>query len=93
MDNRINEIRRKISVLRAEMALVEAAIRDQVNHDQDCAEAAGRLMTMRAEVADLVGRWKAAGGAQWLPSVGEHLKKSERPARPNRAGRSVIGRP
>jgi hypothetical protein len=93
MDNRINEIRRKISVLRAEMALAEAAIRDQVNHDLDCTETACRLMAMRTEVADLVGRWKAAGGSGWLPAVGEHLKKSDRlVGRSNRTGRSVAGR-
>ena len=58
MDNKINEIRRKISTLRAEMSLVEASIRDQVNRDLDCSGASYRLMAMRAEVAELVGRWK-----------------------------------
>jgi hypothetical protein len=69
MDNRINEIRRKISALRAEMAEIEAAVRDQVNHDLDCTTDARRLMAMRAELAGLIGRWKAAGGSEQLPSV------------------------
>jgi hypothetical protein len=56
MDNKINEIRRRISTLRAEMTLVEATIRDQVNHDLDCTEASYRLLAMRAEVAELIGR-------------------------------------
>ena len=56
MDNKINEIRRKISALRAEMSLVEASIRDQVNRDLDCSEASYRLMAMRAEVTELIGR-------------------------------------
>jgi hypothetical protein len=72
MDNRINEIRRKISSLRAEMGSLEATVRQQVNQGQDCAEAANTLMAMRAEVADLVRQWKAAGGSEWLPA--ERLK-------------------
>jgi hypothetical protein len=44
------------------MTDVEAAIRDLVNHDQDCTETSRRLMAMRAQVAALVGEWKAAGG-------------------------------
>ena len=69
MDNRINEIRRKISALRAEMAEIEAAVRDQVNHDLDCTTDAKRLMAMRAELSGLICRWKAAGGSEPLPSV------------------------
>ncbi|MGF6309071.1 chorismate mutase [Bradyrhizobium sp. i1.8.4] len=76
MDNKINEIRRKISTLRAEMTLVEASIRDQVNRDLDCSEASYRLMAMRAEVAKLIGRWKAAGGGDPLPTVRERLSRS-----------------
>ena len=76
MDNKINEIRRRISTLRAEMTLVEASIRDQVNRDLDCSEASYRLMAMRAEVAELVGRWKAAGGGERLPAVQERLSRS-----------------
>ncbi|KJC35670.1 hypothetical protein UP09_31100 [Bradyrhizobium sp. LTSP885] len=77
MDNKINEIRRKISALRAEMTLVEAAIRDQVNRDLDCSEASYRLLAMRAEVADLIGRWKATGGCDRLPTVRERLTQSQ----------------
>ena len=81
MDNKINEIRRKISALRVEMTLVEAAIRDQVNRDLDCSEASYRLLAMRAEVAELIGSWKAAGGGDRLPTVRERLTRShaERP--------------
>jgi len=49
MDNRINEIRRKISALRAEMLAIEDSIRDQINHDLDCTEASLRLMALRRE--------------------------------------------
>src|SRR5579862_9720827 len=77
MDNKINEIRRKISTLRAEMTLVEATIRDQVNRDLDCTEASCRLLAMRAEVAELVRRWKASGGGDRMPTVRERLSRSQ----------------
>ena len=47
MDNKINEIRRKISFLRSEMLDLEDAIRAQVNRDEDCSAAALRLMGLR----------------------------------------------
>jgi chorismate mutase len=75
MDNRINEIRRKISSLRAEMGSLEVTVRQQVNQGLDCAEAAYCLMAMRAEVVELIGQWKAAGGGEWLPAGREPLKK------------------
>ena len=84
MDNRINEIRRKISALRSEMTDVEAAIRDLVNHDQDCTETSCRLMGMRAQVAALVGEWKAAGGGERLPTFPARLIRT--------AGSSPIGK-
>ena len=80
MDNRINKIYIKISVLRAEMAGVEVAIRDQINHDLDCSEASYRLIAMRAEVAALVGQWRAAGGGERLPSMPERLSRDHRSA-------------
>ncbi len=62
MDNRINEIFRKISTLRSGMPDLEAAVRDQVNCGLDCTENSLRLIGMRKELAHLVGEWKAAGG-------------------------------
>ena len=89
MDNRINEIRRKISLLRADMVLVEDAMRDQIRHDLDSTEAALRLMAMRTELAALVAEWKAAGGSEPLPTIQERLKASNRPAqKPKTATRS-----
>ncbi|MDH2381145.1 hypothetical protein [Bradyrhizobium sp. CER78] len=58
------------------MTLIEASIRDQVNRDLDCSEASYRLMAMRAEVTELIGRWKAAGGGERLPTVRERLSRS-----------------
>ena len=80
MDNRINETRRKISLLRAEMVRVEDAMRDQIRHDLDSTEAALRLMEMRKELAALVAEWRAAGGNDHLPTIQERLKANNRPA-------------
>jgi hypothetical protein len=71
MDNRINQIRRNISDLRARMPAVEDAIRDQINLDQDCTEASLKLMAIRAELASLVAEWRAAGGSDPLPTLRE----------------------
>ena len=89
MDNRINEIRRKIRSLRAEMVGVEDAMRDQIRNDLGSTESALRLMAMRKELAALVADWKAAGGSDPLPTIEERLKANNRPAeRPKTATRS-----
>jgi chorismate mutase len=80
MDNRINEIRRKISSLRAEMPRVEKTMHDQIRNDLDCTESALQLMAMRTELAALVAQWKAAGGSDPLPTIEERLKANKRPA-------------
>jgi hypothetical protein len=61
MDNRINEIRRKISALRAEMLAIEDTIRDQINYDLDCTEASLRLMALRGEMVELLQQRRLAG--------------------------------
>jgi hypothetical protein len=78
MDNRINEIRRKISALRADMAELEGSIRGQIKHDLECSESAMRLMAMRQELAALIGDWKAAGGGDRLPTVEARPKENPR---------------
>jgi low affinity Fe/Cu permease len=89
MDNRINEIRRKIRSLRAEMVGVEDAMHDQIRNDLDSTESALRLIAMRKELAALVAEWKAAGGSDPLPTIEERLKANNRPAeRPKTATRS-----
>jgi hypothetical protein len=80
MDNRINEIRRKMSVLRGDMVRVEDTMRDQIRHDLDSTQSALRLMAMRTELATLVAEWKAAGGSEPLPTIQERLKANNRPA-------------
>ena len=80
MDNRINEIRRKMSVLRSDMVRVEDTMHEQIRHDLDSTEAALRLMAMRAELAALVAEWKAAGGSEHLPTIEERLTANNRSA-------------
>ena len=80
MDNRINEIRREINHLRAEMVRVEDSMRDQIRRDLDSTEAALRLMAMRTELAALVADWRAAGGSEPLPTIRERLAANNRPA-------------
>ena len=53
MDNNLNEIRRKIKFLRAEMLGAEDNIRKQVNRAEDCSEAAMHLMAMRVAMLGL----------------------------------------
>ena len=89
MDNRFNEIRRKISALRAEMLVMEKAVRDLVNRDLDCTDLASRLMAMRAELAELIRRWREAGGGDRVSVVAERLGKDAQPRshrKPAKAG-------
>ncbi len=83
MDNRINEIRRKISALRAEMMDLDQAVRNQVRQDQDCSATALVLMTRRKELVVLIEEWKAAGGGDRLPNAQERLAQQGRPGMSN----------
>jgi hypothetical protein len=83
MDNRINEIRRKISALRLEMADVEASVRELVDRDRDCTEQALAQMDLRRKINLLIGEWKAAGGGDVLPDIRDRVrsvKKIDKPA-------------
>ncbi|KRR24790.1 hypothetical protein CQ14_05450 [Bradyrhizobium lablabi] len=74
MDNKLNEIRRKIRLLRTEMLTAGDNIRRQVNRDEDCSEAATRLMAMRAAMVGLIGKRNRLGGEERLLNVDERLK-------------------
>lgn len=74
MDNRLNQIRKEMSALRADMLRAQAVIRHQVNHDHDCTQAARRVMAMRARMSALVREWTRLGGIAHLPTVEERLK-------------------
>jgi hypothetical protein len=85
MDNRLNRIRKEMNVLRVEMLRVEDAIREQVNHDQDCTNAAQRVMAMRATMTALIKEWTHLGGIAHLPTVEERLKEKRGPSTKARA--------
>jgi hypothetical protein len=81
MDNRINEIRRKIRVLRLEMADVEASVRNLVERGCDCTERSLAQMDLRRRINLLIGEWKAAGGSDVLPDVRFRPAKTGNPVR------------
>jgi hypothetical protein len=54
MDNRINQIRKKIGALRVSMLEAEAIMHDHINRDEECSEIAGGIMVMRAAMSLLV---------------------------------------
>jgi hypothetical protein len=78
MDNRLNEIRRKISFLRSEMLATEDIISKQINRDEDCTEASLRLMAMRTTMLGLIGERDSLGGSERLLDVEERLKAEYR---------------
>ena len=80
MDNKLNEIRRKIKFLRAEMLGAENNIRKQVNRAEDCSEAAMHLMAMRVAMLGLIGERNRLGGEERLLNVDERLKLDVRAA-------------
>ena len=71
MDNRLNEIRRKISFLRSEMLATEDIIRKQINRDEDCTDASLELMAMRTT---MLGERDSLGGSERLLDVEARLK-------------------
>src|SRR6476619_4972253 len=54
MDNRINEIRKKIRALRVSMLEADAIMHEQLNRDEECSEIDGEIMVMRAAMSLLV---------------------------------------
>jgi predicted DNA-binding protein (UPF0278 family) len=81
MDNKINEIRRKIRSLRARMLDSEGSIRDQVNRGLDCTETSVQLMAMRREMVSLIRERDALGGREECPNIAERLRENYRPVR------------
>ena len=74
MDNTLNEIRRKISLLRSQMLAAEDVIRKQIDRDEDCTGASLRLMAMRTKMLGLIADRDSLGGSEPLLNVEERLK-------------------
>jgi hypothetical protein len=79
MNNKLNEIRRKITFLRSEMLRAEEAIRKQVNRNEDCTVASLQVMAMRAGLLVLISERNRLGGCERLLDVDEMLKAARRP--------------
>ena len=92
MNNKLNEIRRKIRMLRTEMLSAEDNIRKQVNRDEDCSEAATRLMAMRAAMVGLIAERNRLGGEERLLNVDERLKLDVRAVSRKQLARALDGR-
>ena len=80
MDNKLNEIRRKIRFLRSEMLSAEATIRRQVNCDEDCSGASMQLMAMRVVMLGLIAERNRLCGEERLLDVDDRLKLEYRAA-------------
>ena len=52
---------------------LEACVRDLLNRDLDCSESALQLLGVRQDMKRLIADWKAAGGGDLLPNVGERV--------------------
>jgi hypothetical protein len=78
MDNKINENRKKIRLLRTQMLEAEAAIRARIGRDEDCTETSLALMTMRAEMSGL-SKERARLGDDKEPILVERLMRPRRP--------------
>jgi hypothetical protein len=74
MDNRINQIRRSIGLMRARTLELEALVHEQIRQNLDCAQSAGEQLAARREIAKLIGEWKAAGGGNRLPDPASHKR-------------------
>ena len=55
------------------MTDLEASVRDLVNRGRDCSESALRLLGLRQDMKRLIADWKAAGGGDLLPNIGERV--------------------
>jgi hypothetical protein len=82
MDNKINEIRRKINFLRTEMLRYEDTIRAQINRDEDCSQSSMQLMAMRVVMLGLIAERNRLGGEERLLNIDEMLKVDYRAVMP-----------
>lgn len=86
MDNRINEIRKQIRVLRTSMIEAEVVMRAQIKRDEDCAFVAGEMLKMRTVMSRLVAERTELGDRE--PIVVNAVVSRRSPALP-----AVLARP
>jgi hypothetical protein len=87
MDNKLNDIRRKISFLRGEMLRYEDTIRRQVNRDEDSSQSSLQLMAMRVVMLGLIAERNRLGGEERLLDFNERLKVHDRAVGRGSSGR------
>jgi hypothetical protein len=80
VDNTLNEIRRRISLLRSQMLATEDVIRKQIDRDEDCTDSSLRVLAMRTKMLGLIGERDRLGGSEPLLNVEERLR-AEHPVR------------
>jgi len=64
MDNHLNDVRKQITDLRAEMDTLENQIRLEVRSGLECGEASHRLLEARRQMVRLIQERNALGGAE-----------------------------
>jgi hypothetical protein len=87
MDNRINEIRKKIRALRVSMLEAEAVMREQINREGDCSFVAGEILKMRAVMSHFVRERTLLGDGE--PILVNSFFVPRRPPAPKPAARPV----
>ena len=76
MDNKINEMRRKIKKLRDVMLATQRAMQAELAHDRDCSRAAQTLISQRLEMARLATARKVLGD---LTPIGPDVRDTYNP--------------
>jgi hypothetical protein len=61
MDNKINDLRRKIKALREAMLITQRAMQAEIACDRDCSHAALELLGLRTRMARLVDERRTFG--------------------------------
>jgi hypothetical protein len=87
--DKLNEVRRRITVLRSRMLATEDLIRKQMGRDQDCTDTSLRLMALRTKMLELIADRDSLGGSEPLLNVEQRLKAEHPVAKQSKAtGRS-----
>lgn len=76
MNDKLNEVRRQIKDLRAEMSVLENQVRLQIRNDLDCSETSWRLLTARKEMVRLIWFRNQLGGREMALAYNERFAAS-----------------
>ena len=76
MDDKLNEVRKQIMDLRAEMDVLENQVRLAVRNDLDCSETSTRLLAARKEMVRLIRVRNQLGGREMALAYNERFAAS-----------------